>query len=160
MIADQQTSFREAEGPCAAKGLPESFATAASPAIRALAAEWIVSSRAYFGAMDRWGRTSNAKPDRNQVETECDLAIMEDEAVRRRIIDLPAAEPGVLALKAAVFLTHLPGLDQVDMLVGDVVGDEGPSAEALALTIARDVVSMLGPSVRALADAAKPERQP
>lgn len=159
MTASEDTRSTLIFDQCLASELPESFAATSSPEVRALAAEWITSSRAYFRAIGRWGRISNALPSREQIETECDLAIMQDEAVRRRIIDLRSAELSALALKAAVFVVHLPSISDVDTLIGDLDVDDGPGSEAIAVALARDVAEVLGPSVQALADMARPGRR-
>lgn len=131
------------------------MAVLASPRVRAIAAEWVRSSQGYFAAMQRWSETHNDAPTRQEVERDCDVAILEDEAVRRRIIDLPSTELGAVALKAAAFLVQQPGFEDVDQAIGDVVADEGPSSEALALAIARDMAGIFGAPVEALAAVAK-----
>ena len=140
-----------------ASGNAGGVAVLASPTVRALATAWIASWRAYFRTVDRAVASSPDSQHRREVDDA--TAVRHDEVVRQQIIAMRSTEPGALALKVAVFLAHLRGPEAADAVISEMVACEGPFEEAIALSLARDMADVFGPSVQALADVARPGRR-
>ena len=136
-------------------GLADGIAVVASQEVRALAAEWVTTSRAYFEALEDWEAVPVDSPNRPVADAAVDVATLADEAVRRRIIAVHSTEPGAMALKVAVALAQMRDRGGADAVIADRSQLEGPCEEALALALVRDMAVAFGPTVEVLARAGR-----
>lgn len=95
------------------------------------------------GAWDRWRAVIKAREDAagyTEASREHDVIATEHEAIRVRIIDLRSSDPAVLALKVRLLVWSSGSRTYCDRVVAHALQHGDTYADAVLMSIARDVV--------------------